>query len=531
MTARALLQRLRLALPLVVIATLVLPVAPASAQPGSTRSAACSPVAAPEIPGATVLSVTAKVQPAGTVQEPWGPPVSHPAVCEIDLTLTHPGVGDKVLVRAWLPREGWTGRFQGVGGAGYRMGGFTVGLAQAVAAGYAAATTDGGVGSDPLDPASWALGPDGKVNQGLLTNFASRSLHDMALAGKAITAAHYGRPARYAYWNGCSTGGRQGLMNAQRYPEDYDGVLANAPAINMPEFLVGGDLWAQVVMRQEKVVPSQCEFAAFADAALKACDTLDGVADGVLEQPLRCAFDPAKLIGQRIVCEGKEITIRREVAEVVRQIWRGHPSWFGLPKSASFGGVAHTEPGPDGKLVGVPFAIADNWLRYFVKEDPKSTVDSVSYREFHRLAVESPRRYDRIIASDDPDLSAFRRAGGKMITWHGWTDSIIYPQGTIDYRERVQRRMGGADRVDEFYRFFLAPGVEHCAGGAGPVPVDPLAALVKWVEQGQAPDTLPAATTDASGATVTRNLCRYPLVSHYDGKGDPKAASSYRCGR
>ncbi|MCK2239820.1 MULTISPECIES: tannase/feruloyl esterase family alpha/beta hydrolase [unclassified Crossiella] len=519
----------RLAVPLLASVALLLPTVPASAAPAAT-SAECAPPAAPHVPGARVLSVTAQAKPAGVIESPWFPPIAYPALCEIKVTLTHPGVNDKVLVAAWLPRAGWNGRFQGVGGGGYSMGNFDFGLAMALRDGYAAATTDGGVGADGLDPASWALGPDGKVNEELLTNFSSRSLHDMAVVGKAVTAAHYGRPADYAYWNGCSTGGRQGLMNAQRYPGDYDGILAAAPAISMPRFLVA-DLWGQVVMRQEKVLPTNCEFEAFQQAAIKACDTLDGVADGVLEQPLRCRYDPASLIGQKILCEGKEITISRAVAEVVRKIWAGHPSWSALPKSAPFSVVADTQPGPDGKLVGVPNPIADNWVRYFVEENPKFTLDSVSYRDFNRIAAKSPAKLDRFIGSDNPDLSGFRRAGGKMITWHGWTDPIIFAQGTTDYRDRVERRMGGAAKVDEFYRVFLAPGVDHCGGGAGPAPVDPLGAVVKWVEQGKAPDTLPAATKDATGAQVTRNLCRYPQISHYDGKNDPKQAASYHCAR
>ncbi|HXA59483.1 MAG TPA: tannase/feruloyl esterase family alpha/beta hydrolase, partial [Streptosporangiaceae bacterium] len=134
-----------------------------------------------------------------------------------------------------------------------------------------------------------------------------------------------------------------------------------------------------------------------------------------------------------------------------------------------------------------------------------------------------------IIGTDDPNLTAFRNAGGKMITWHGLADPLIFPQGTVNYVQRVQATMRGARNVDSFYRVFLAPGVGHCAGGNGPVPTDPLGALVKWVQDGQAPATLPAATTDSTGATITRNLCPYPAISRYDGHGDPKSAASYRC--
>jgi hypothetical protein len=486
------------------LAALLLPAFIAVAPQASAQTSACD-VAKPTVPGARVVSVTGAEQPGGTVPTfPGFPPITDvPAYCEVTVVLTHPGVNDNVKVFVWLPHTGWNGRFQGTGGGGYAMSLGAFALAQAVKSGYAAAGTDGGVSANTDSPETWALGPDGHVNKELLTNFASRSLHDMAVAGKAVTASYYGRPAHHSYWNGCSTGGRQGLMNAQRYPDDYDGIEAEAPAVNWDRF-VPADLWPQIVMQQEHNFPTQCEFTAFQEAAVAACDGRDGVTDGVIGEYKSCDYNPYRLVGTKIQCDGKEITISRADAEVVRKIWEGAPQWFGLSRGTSFAGLANTVTSPD------------------------FDISTITYRDFDRLIRQSQRQYGSILGTDNPDLSAFRDSGGKMITWHGTVDSLIPYQGTVDYRERVERAMGGASKVDNFYRVFIAPGLDHCFGGPGAYPVDPLGAVVDWVEKGRAPDTLLARSPDGLS---TRNLCRYPLVSRYNGHGDPKSADSYTCRR
>ncbi|MFC4033299.1 tannase/feruloyl esterase family alpha/beta hydrolase [Streptomyces polygonati] len=497
-------------------------------------------VAAPA--GAVVESVTASHQPGGTVTFPAVPPLPAPppaedvpAYCDITVTLTHPGAHDYEHLRIWLPDTGWTGRFQAVGGSAYAAGDFGSGLAAAIKGGYAAATTDAGVTPAYLDVGAWALDPDGTVNKPLLKDFASRSQHDLAVVGKEVTAEVYGRPVGYSYFNGCSTGGRQGYMEAQRYAGDYDGILADAPGTNWDEFEVA-TLWPQVVMNQEHTFPTSCEFSAFTDAAVKACDTLDGAPDGLIAEPENCAFDPRRLIGRTVVCDGETLRISAADAEVVRKIWDGPTSpsgrrlWYGIPVGASFDGLAGTRTNSDGTRSGTPFDVPAIWVSTFVAHQPAFDTSAITYRRFAEIFRQSQEQYDGVIGTDDPDLSAFREAGGKLLTYHGDADQYIPTQGTVDYRRRVDRLMGGTKKVDDFYRLFLAPGVGHCGeSGTGPVPTDPLGALTNWVEHGKAPDTLPAATTDATGRTISRDLCRYPLISRYDGHGDPAAATSYRC--
>ncbi|HEY4017270.1 MAG TPA: tannase/feruloyl esterase family alpha/beta hydrolase [Pseudonocardiaceae bacterium] len=476
----------------------------------------CQNIAAPSVPGASVQSITATDVPAGH---------DAPAHCEVHVYLTHPGAEDHVLVDVWLPDSGWNGRFEGTGGGGYAAGEFDIELAPAIEGGYAAAATDAGVGVNALSPAAWALTPSGAVNTPLLTNFAYRSVHDMTVAAKQIVASVYARQVAYSYWDGCSTGGRQGLMEAQRYPTDYNGIMAAAPAINWSRLTLA-QFWPQLVMNEENDHPSGCELNAFTQAAIAACDRSDPVNGGIIDQPQNCGFDPRSLIGTKVECYGQTLTITATDADVVSKIWQGpQPLWYGLNKGAELDLLAGTTTTPSGASVGAPFPIPQTWIQYFLKRNPDFDTSTVTYAQFIPLLVQSEVEYDGIIGTNDPNLSAFAAAGGKMITWQGLADPLIFPQGTANYYQRV----GGERTVDSFYRLFFAPGVGHCAGGNGPMPTDPLGAVANWVEHGVAPATLPAATVDSSGTAITRNLCAYPELATYNGSGDPASAASYHC--
>ncbi|WP_406468086.1 tannase/feruloyl esterase family alpha/beta hydrolase [Streptomyces sp. NBC_01594] len=518
-------------------AAVYLPTASAETQTGSAVTPLnCSTLSVKAPAGTEVESVTAVRQAGGTVNGTGilgGTVTDVPAYCEVTVTLAHPGDGDHAKVQTWLPVSGWNGRLQALGGSAYGAGDNGVGLGTAVKNGYAATTTDAGVG-DVLD-ISWALNSEGQVNTALLKNFASRSQHEAAVVGKEVVDGVYGKPASYSYFNGCSTGGRQGYMEAQRYPDDYDGILADAPAINWDEFEVA-TLWPQVVMNNEKTYPSKCELDAFTNAAVKACDSLDGAKDGLVNDPERCDFDPRGLIGTKVVCGGRELTITAADAAVVRKIWDGPRTasgkklWSGVPIGADLNGLAATNP-PDanGNVTGAPFQVPALWVQLWLKKDPSFDVSKITYSQFTQLFEQSEAEYGKVIGTDDPDLSAFRNSGGKLLTWHGQADQFIPTQGTVEYRKQVEREMGGTKRVDDFYRLFLAPGTVHCGLNKGDGTADDLGALTAWVEHGSAPKTLPATLVNASVETVSRDLCSYPQVSRYMGYGDLAVASSFRC--
>ncbi|MFF4015912.1 tannase/feruloyl esterase family alpha/beta hydrolase [Streptomyces sp. NPDC001843] len=516
-------------------AAVYLPTASAEPRTHASASLNCDTVSVKAPTGAEVESVTAIRQAGGTIHGTGilgGTVTDVPSYCEVTVTLAHPGDGDHVKVRTWLPDSRWNGRFQALGGAAYGAGDNGVGLGTAVKNGYAATTTDAGLG-DVLDT-RWALDSEGRVNTALLANLASRSQHEAAVVGKQVVASAYAKRAAHSYFTGCSTGGRQGYAEAQRHPDDYDGILADAPAINWAEY-EPATLWPQVVMNNEKTYPTGCELDAFTHAAVKACDSHDGVKDGLVNDASRCHFDPRRLIGTKVVCDGKELTITPADAAVVRKIWdgprtaSGRKLWSGVPVGADLKGLAGTEVAPDGTVKGKPFPVPALWVQLWLKKDPSFDVSTITYSQFTQLFKQSKAEYDKVIGTGDPDLSAFRKSGGKLLTWHGQADEFIPTQGTVQYREQVERKLGSAKKVDDFYRLFLAPGTNHCGLNGTDGSADGLAALTAWVEHGKAPRTLPATLINADGRQVTRNLCGYPQVSRYKGHGDPAVASSFRC--
>ncbi|CAM1509722.1 Fc.00g000570.m01.CDS01 [Cosmosporella sp. VM-42] len=496
---------------------------------------ACDHLKAPCIPGAEIISINGTelwnyIVPAVS---PFLPsPVSGLNVCAVDVVLTHQNAHDRVLVKVWMPLQDWNGRFQANGGSGYAAGGLDLTLGPSAKQGYSSASTDAGVALNPLSPEAWALRTDGSVDLEALTNFAHRSVHDMATVGKDITEQFYGAKPEYSYWNGCSTGGRQGMVAAQRYPDLFDGILAGAPAIYWAIYVIA-EQWPQVVMKQENTFPSQCELKAFTAAAVAECDDLDGILDGVIDDPDVCHFDPYRLVGKHVECDGTKITITEAVARVVLKVLQGpyrqtgKPLWCGLNVGTALDSLANTTIGGK-KRDGNPFFVNDAWIRYFVVKDPNYNLSTIDYPTLEHLFVQSQEEYDDIIGTDNADLSGFEDAGGKLLMWHGLSDQLIFPKGTIDYRNRVERLMGGPAKVDECYRLFLAPGVDHCAGNPslGAVPNDPFGALVSWVEEKQAPANLTAELSGSQGGA--RIICPYPKIAQYVG-GNKKSAKSFRC--
>ncbi|KAK1547730.1 hypothetical protein CPAR01_01697 [Colletotrichum paranaense] len=464
-------------------------------------------------------------------------PTSKFDFCNFTLALNHHGADDVVFVSIWLPSEDtWNGRFLATGGGGLAAGTFASALAGPVSKGFAAGSTDAGLTlNHTIDANSgqWALRASGSINEPLIENFATRSIHEMALIGKEAVKAFYGTKPHHSYYSGCSQGGRQGYFAAQYDPYDFDGVLANAPAINTPQ-LSPADFWPSVVMGNI-AAPPQCVFLEYQKAIIAECDPQDGAKDGLISAPEKCQFDTSQLIGQSINCTdtGGPVVITEDFAEVIAKTLEGSRTttgnflWYGNPPGAPFTGLANTKT-VDGVTVPVPFAAAEAWMRYFVAQDPDLDTASLTSAEFEDIFNESVAKYTKPFGSDDFDLTEFKQAGGKLLTWHGMGDPLITHLGTTLFWDRLQERLGGVESLKSFYRLFLAPGAGHCGGGYGPVPVEPLSVLVDWVETGKAPDTLFAVTTQ-SGTNTTRNLCPYPHSIKYKGSGDVKDAMSFTC--
>jgi hypothetical protein len=504
------------------------PAAPAvTAQ--TTPADSCHRLAGQSLPDTTIK--LADLVPAGTFTPPDGTPAigDLPAFCRVWAV-----VAPQITIEVWLPAAGWNGKFQGVGGGGYAGIISYPALADALRAGYATASTDTGhAAADPMTAplnGTFGLGPDGQLNWRLIEDFASRSLHEMTVKGKALTQAFYGSAPKYAYWTGCSTGGRQGLMLAQRYPTDYNAILAGAPANNWSRF-IPAEFWPQLVMLQAGDFVPQCKFDAVTAAAVAECDGLDGVEDGVIDDPRGCSFDPMSMVGTETPCG----TITATDAEVIRSIWQGARDtsgrflWFGLEPGAPFNGLANTVTAPDGSTSGAPFPIATDWIRLFLLQTPEWDWRTATPEQFDQWFQHSVEQYTHVLGTDDPDLSDFRDAGGKLLLWHGWADQLIFPRQAIDYYERVERAMGGPQRTGEFARLFMAPGVAHCRGGPGPNEFDGLGPLVEWVEHGVAPDALVAAHRTNGVVDRTRPLCMYPMVARWTGQGSTDEAANFSC--
>jgi pimeloyl-ACP methyl ester carboxylesterase len=460
------------------------------------------------LPLAETTVTAAQEVPAGSFTPPGStnPITSLPAFCRVALT-----VAPAIHVEVWMPSASWNQRYRGEGGGGYAGSISYGGLATGIRAGYATASTDTGhVGGS----GAFALNPDGTLNEGLIKDFAERSLHEMVLKAKALINAYYGAAPKYSYWNGCSTGGRQGLMAVQRFPEEYDGLVIAAPATNWERF-IAAELWPQIVMNQELGAPiASAKLNAVTAEAIAACDLADGVNDGVINDPRKCDYDP-----------GQSAALTPAEAAAVRKIWdgprdvNGNRLWFGLERGASLTGLAGTNP----------FAIAEQHMELWVMQDPAFDWHTITEQSFEQAFRLSQRKFNEVIGTDEDNLQRFRKLGGKVLMWHGEADQLIMPKGTLNYYHRLLSGNGGLKHVDDMVRLFLAPGVAHCGGGAGPNPVGTFEAVVDWVEDGNAPDTIMASRTLPGGALRTRPLCAYPKTAQWTGAGSTDSAANFVC--
>ncbi len=417
--------------------------------------------------------------------------------CRVTAVVNHPPAKDRVTVYLALPIKNWNGRFYGLGGGGF-MSGIPQFVGVPIPQGFAASVTDaghvGGSGSFALDTV------EHRLRWQEIRDFAYQGIHDMTVTGKELVKAFYGKPAGYSYFIGGSTGGRQGMMEVQRFPEDYNGVMSYFPAINWSQLLVAG-LWPQAVMNNENNWVSKTKLEAVTKAAIDACDAEDQEVDGVIADPVRCTWDPSQFVGTAV---GNEVFTEAD-ARVVRRIWEGARThdgkflWYGMTRGTRLTDLTGTGGTP---LRGVPFEISHEWIKYFLLLNPKYNINALTWAEFEQLFNQSVDQYAQVIGTANPDLSAFKNHGGKVMIIHGLADQLVAPQGTIEYYKKVQTLMGGPETTATFARLFLVPGTDHALTGAGASPTGQIDDLIRWVEQGKAPEAINTMQKDKTGKII-----------------------------
>jgi feruloyl esterase len=444
-----------------------------------------------------------------------------PAFCRVAGRIA-PTADSDIAFEVWLPVALWNGKLVAVGNGGYSGEIWFPFMAAPLAAGYVAASTDTGHEGSPVD-ASFALKHPEKV-----VDFGERAVHELALKAKAISVAYYGRPPRRTYWNGCSTGGRQGLTEAQRYPTDFDGIIAGAPANYMTRLSAKYVTAGQVIHKAPGNFISKEKLRVLHDAVLAACDAFDGVHDGVIENPMRCRFDP-----EALHCVDADQPTCLTSAQVVSAQTLYAPMTNPRTQLTLFPGVSAGSElgwsGDVGAMVPSVSPLATGIFEFIVFK--KKGWD---YRTFD-VARDLPIAQDTAAVLDaiDPNLAPFFDRGGKLLQYHGWADPGIPPLNSIGYYERVRAAMAGSDfdraEFDNGYRLFMVPGMGHCTGGAGPDRFDALGALDAWVESGKPPESIVASKQGDGAVERTRPLCPYPKVATYRGAGSTDDAANFVC--
>ena len=422
-----------------------------------------------------------------------------------------PSTDSHIEMELWLPTTTWNGKFQAVGNGGWAGAISFSAMQSAVAAGYATASTDTGHKSATNGSAAFAVGHPEK-----LTDFAWRAVHEMTVKSKALISEFYEKPARLSYFNGCSTGGRQGLMSAQRFPEDFDAIISGAPVYNQIH-LSASQLVRQVeVIRDpaKRLTPSK--IALLAKSVVAACDADDGVTDGIVGRPDRCAFSPAA-----IACKAGDGPDCLTAAQVETAL-RAYQSVRTRNGSAVYPGSSRGfESGI--RMPDAPMELHYATFRDIGRQDPKWDPMSFDLDADLTIALKSAPALE----ATDPNLARFKARGGKLLLYHGWADPGPAPANTIAYVEAVEKALGG--KQDDWMRLFLMPGVGHCSGGVGPDRADFIGALDRWRDAGQAPARIEASKVTNGAVEMSRPLCPHPQVAVYSGKGSTNDAANFAC--
>jgi feruloyl esterase len=516
----------------------------------SAPSGTCEGLAQLKLTGAKILSAQTVAAGAFTPPPnitPWivGEPSFYkmlPAFCRV-LAEATPSADSSIKIEVWMPANGqnsgsWNGKLQGQGNGGfageigYRQ------LGTAVYQGYATVSTDTGHSAGGTD-ASWALGHPEK-----LTDFGYRGIHEMTRVAKVVVKAFYGKDPRHSYFGGCSNGGRQALMEAQRFPEDYDGILAGAPANFWTHLLTKAlaDAQATTLDAASYIPPS--ELPAIARAVNAACDAQDGVPDGIVNDPRKCRFDPGAMLCKE-GDSGKCLTAAQVTA--LKKLYEGPNDAKGQKIFPGY--LPGAEEGPGGWETWITgsapgksllFAFSGGYFSNMVYGKADWNYKDASVDQAEKAADETAQ----FLNATEPNLVAFKARGGKLILYHGWNDPAISALNTINYYNEVINRMSGQE-TEAFVRLYMVPGVQHCGGGPGPdsfgqggagakdAQHNVELALEQWVEKGIAPNAIVATKYEsgdpAKGVKMTRPLCPYPQIAKYKGKGDTNDAGNFAC--
>jgi tannase/feruloyl esterase len=493
------------------------------------QAADCHALTRSALPDTTIL--TAELI-SGSFTPPYGAPLTGlPSFCRVSGIL-HPTPDSVIRFEVWMPEKGWNNRFLGTGNGGFAGSIYYAQMGDSLKRGYATAGTDTGHQADAQD-ASWAYHHPEKI-----TDFGYRAVHLTAERAKAIVNSFYGEPATKSYFDSCSDGGREALMEAQRFPADYDGILAGAPANNWTKMVAATvDITKVFVGNPEGYIPS-IKLPAITAAVLAQCDAQDGLKDGILNDPRSCHFDPATLLCK----QGDELScLTAPQVASLKKIYaggsddEGHLIFPGLMP----GDEVHlwkswlVGDGPNVSLY------TQNYFRYMVFEDPAWNALTASTKA---AVLAADTKTAQALNATDLDLSRFAARGGKLIVYHGWNDPAISPLNTIQYYEQLQKTMGDA-KTNGFVRLYMIPGMGHCAGGAGATSFGQLGlttakgpeygifdALEKWEELGTVPGSIVATKYGASRKVeMMRPICPYPQAPKYNGNGDPNDSASFTC--
>lgn len=460
-----------------------------------------------------------------------------PPLCRVAGVL-RPSSDSEIRFEVWMPEQGWNGRLVGSGNGGFAGSIWYQQLASYVKRGFAVAGSDAGHQAEGTD-ASWAFGHPEKVK-----DYGWRAVHLTAERAKQILAAYYGRPEEKAYFDSCSDGGREALMEAQRFPEDYDGILAGAPANAWSTMLAAGASALQTLVGDPKAYIPDMKLPAIQKASLAACDAQDGLKDGIIADPAKCQFDPEVLL-----CRGEDTLdcLTQPQIDTLKALYAGAKDAQGrvVFPGFSMGDETSWKEWVVGEDPGASlFAqFVQNYFRYIVTNDPKWNVLTANFDD---LLKQSAEKGAADLDATNPDLSRFAARGGKLILYHGWNDPAISPWNTVAYYKSVEQEMG-EQKTASFVQLYMVPGMEHCSGGPGATALGQFGtptekgpkyglfdSLQGWVEKGSPAEDV-VATKYARGAdgamkaTMTRPLCAYPKVAKYKGTGDPNDAASFAC--